>query len=124
MSKYEKPPIRNGEIYCSPWCGGGCKYSDYEKATKDANMVANELGDGWVPHVWENLGWKYKVVNGECNIHLNKTGKCWGDIMLNGIQIWADGYTPRGVLENLKIKVDDYVATVNDFREIVERLSP
>ena len=52
----------NGEIYCSPGCGGRCKKADFDLATERADRLCEQLGDGWNPQVWENLGWHYSVV--------------------------------------------------------------
>jgi hypothetical protein len=60
---YSQGPRRRGDIYCSPWCGGNCKYADYVKAKEFAAKLCKELGRGWKPHVWENLGWHYEAVS-------------------------------------------------------------
>lgn len=64
MNDFSKPAVRNGDVYCAPWCGGGCTWKAFQKATRDAQMLCDELGDGWVPDVSENLGWHYKAVCG------------------------------------------------------------
>lgn len=53
--------MQPGDLYCSPACGGRCTWAAYQKAKKDANALARKLGKGWVPKVWENLGWWYKA---------------------------------------------------------------
>lgn len=50
-------PVRKGAIYCSPRCGGNCKHKDYLLAVKTAAAMADELGPGWKPVVFENMGW-------------------------------------------------------------------
>lgn len=57
-------PVRAGATYCSPACGNGCTWADYGKAVLAAASLATELGDGWEPEVWENLGWHYRVKKG------------------------------------------------------------
>ncbi len=65
-------PIRDGAVYCSPACGGKCTMEDFEWATKEAEKLARLMGDGWEPHVWENLGWHYRVTNGVAAVHPRK----------------------------------------------------
>ena len=54
-------PVLKGDVYCSPACGGGCKKADFDSATEKAHALANTLGDGWEPYVWENLGWHFEA---------------------------------------------------------------
>lgn len=59
-------PIRNGDIYCSPACGGGCTFAAYENAHKLANSLAKRLSSPratWTTYVHENLGWHYSVIS-------------------------------------------------------------
>jgi hypothetical protein len=57
-------PKLEGAIYCSPACGGCCKKEDFDRASERAHAVAKMLGAGWVPRVWENLGWHFDVSKG------------------------------------------------------------
>ena len=54
-------PILSGENFCSPGCGAKCKKKDFDDATERALWLANQLGYGWEPHVWENLGWHFEA---------------------------------------------------------------
>jgi hypothetical protein len=57
---------QNGDIYCSPACGGDCTLKDYREKKRISREVAQLLspgGKGWKPVVWENLGWHCKVVS-------------------------------------------------------------
>lgn len=59
-------PRLRGETYCSPACGGKkgfCTLAAYEKATARALEVVADLGPGWKPEVFENLGWHCSVVS-------------------------------------------------------------
>lgn len=56
-------PVLHGETYCSPACGGGCTKAAHDEATKQAAELAQQLGPGWSPRVWENLGWHFAVVS-------------------------------------------------------------
>jgi hypothetical protein len=71
-------PVRNGKYYCSPACGGHCTYEAFEKATKDAEalaqLCAKEIGGVWKPVVHENLGWHWHVVQEDTNIAIHKGG--------------------------------------------------
>lgn len=54
-------PVRRGKLYCAPACGGGCTVAAFDLAMADACACARALGNGWVPDVYENLGWHWKV---------------------------------------------------------------
>jgi hypothetical protein len=58
-------PVRNGDIYCSPRCGGKCKWDDYTHACDEAVTLAaimkEATGLDWTDRVHENLGWHYSV---------------------------------------------------------------
>lgn len=58
-------PKRRGKFYCSQACGGGthCLWADYQGAKKSAVALAKQLGNGWTPRIWENLGWHFEVVS-------------------------------------------------------------
>jgi len=63
----------DGIFFCSPACGGGkyCKKADYDLAVSRSNAAAEQLGEGWETHVWENLGWHYKVRKGFVTLHFS-----------------------------------------------------
>lgn len=54
-------PKLKGAIFCSPACGANCTKKNFDEATENARRLANQLGHGWEPHVWENLGWHFEV---------------------------------------------------------------
>lgn len=56
-------PVRRGDLYCAPACGGRCTLADFSKASKAAKALARNLGKGWRGRVWENLGWHYEVIS-------------------------------------------------------------
>ena len=62
----------DGQTYCSPGCGRQCRKEWFDHATKRANELAAALGDGWEPHVWENLGWHWSAIKGDAQIHPNE----------------------------------------------------
>ncbi len=65
-------PVRHGKIYCSPSCGHGCTFAQYQRVKKTAEKLANRLGEGWTIRVHENLGWFGSVVSkcGRIKVHL------------------------------------------------------
>ena len=54
-------PISDGPTYCAPACGSRCTRAAYDRAEACAGLLARTLGPGWIPRVWENLGWHYSV---------------------------------------------------------------
>lgn len=54
-------PRLNGKMFCSPACGGKCKKADFDLATDGASALVSQLGRGWEPRVWENLGWHFEA---------------------------------------------------------------
>lgn len=76
MSRGEKfnegwTPVQRGEIYCSPRCGHGCTRAAYDRAVTEADELAKRMGDGWLPVIWENGGWHYKVIKGVATIRVH-----------------------------------------------------
>lgn len=61
-------PVRRGDIYCAPACGGKCTWEKFELAQASAAKLADKLGDGWEPNVWENLGWHWGAKRGELRV--------------------------------------------------------
>ena len=112
-TKRDWTPVRNGDAYCSPACGGGpvvCSIKRYEHAHEVANKVARDLGAEWKPDVFENLGWHARVVSpcGRINISLptlpNDSGYTafLGPKEIQPAGKWAEhGRTPRAAIENV-----------------------
>lgn len=63
-------PVANGEFYGSPGCCNAkfCKREDYDRAVEHAAATAAALGEGWSPHVWENLGWHASATKGSISV--------------------------------------------------------
>jgi hypothetical protein len=71
----EWTPRLVGNVFCSPACGGDCKKADFDNSTEAARMLAAQLGRGWIPRVWENLGWHFEVNKGVATVSLERCGK-------------------------------------------------
>lgn len=61
-------PIRDGDVFCAPACGHKCKHADFELATASAAALVAELGEGWLPRVWENGGWNFSATKGTVTV--------------------------------------------------------
>lgn len=72
-------PIRRGMFYGSAACCRAtlCRLVAYDQATVEARQLADHLGPGWEPRVWENLGWHYRVTltSGEDKIEVSADTK-------------------------------------------------
>ena len=53
--------VEEGLRYCAPACGRGCTSRERDITEAKAELLAQTLGPGWTPKVWENLGWHYAV---------------------------------------------------------------
>lgn len=65
-------PVLKGDGYCSPACGGKCKKTAYDYAVQAADELAARLGQGWQPHVWENLGWHFRVSKADSDVRFSR----------------------------------------------------
>lgn len=63
-------PVRKGTIYCAPACGHRCTWTAHQEAQRCAAKLCSDLGAGWQPHVWENMGWHYGAKRGEMTVHV------------------------------------------------------
>ena len=56
---------------CAKWCGSGCTEEAYQKARRGGAALAKQLGKGWKPRVWENMGWHFAAVSscGRLEVH-------------------------------------------------------
>jgi len=81
-------PIRNGDIYCSPRCGCKCKWSDYVACVDGSSELVRELGEGWEPYIYENMGWHFKAIHKE-----------------RGLKVYPNFRPPRE-----RSKIDSYTA--------------
>ena len=70
-------PVRHGDRYCAPACGGGCTFAAYQRAHKDAKKLARRLGTGWTTDVWENLDWHWRVRSACQRITLTPCSSRW-----------------------------------------------
>jgi hypothetical protein len=77
-------PVRKGDVYCSPFCGGNCKLSDWIEAKEATKKVIKELsrayGSVWKARVHENLGWYATVrhASGHLSVSLGSYNRVWG----------------------------------------------
>lgn len=78
------------------------------EAYREAHAMAAQLGSGWIPRVWENLGWYWTVRKGPIEIRPRHGGgyaaefRCPMDAggWRNLVQLWVDGDTPWEALHN------------------------
>lgn len=103
----EWTPVRDGDRYCSPACGGRCRFADYEAATAKAAELAARLTDHfgveWTPRVWENLGWHYKAIRGRHEVGPQpRVGGYWVSLIFEGVgQLHTAGPNPITIIEQL-----------------------
>jgi hypothetical protein len=84
-------PREQGDIYCAPACGRGCTKAEHQRAVDGANKLCALLGTGWIPRVWENLGWYYTAkLEKAVGIYIEVYPRTGGDT-----QFWVDSRLPR-----------------------------
>jgi len=88
-----------GEIYCSPACGLGCTRASYEAAVLASSDLALFHFKGWMPEVWENLGWYWKITKGKAEISPRAGGDGYHCILNTQPPFSTSGETPQAALE-------------------------
>ena len=126
-NKLSRQPRLHGKIFCSPACGLDCTFAAFKEANEKANLLADELedvlGGYWIPEVWENCGWNYKVVSrcGTLKVHpANDSYLAFlGPESLGGR--WSEfGSTPCEAVNNVTQRAKREATEIN---EILERLN-
>lgn len=117
-------PRRNGNTHCSPACGHGCTIQDYREANKAALDLAKRLGTGWVPDVWENIGWHHAALSPGRNIRVLPTKTSGYIAFLSGEA--ETGETPeKAVLTIIKQslnKLNRAAKTLSEVQSVYEAL--
>lgn len=111
-------PVRDGDLYCSPACGFGCTWKDYQEAARDANTLKAALGPGWAVRVSENLGWHYSVHRGKCHVFPPRKSFAEYTAYFNiaGAQFIGRGEYPREAVRQAMAQAHLHVADI--LREI------
>lgn len=100
MKELNWKPIRIGSTYCSPGCGRGCTWNEYQQALKSGDALAKSLGKGWSRKVTENLGWYYYALSPCHRIKVRENGHQSYTAYLEGArQFIGDATTPRAAVE-------------------------
>lgn len=107
-------PVLNGDKYCAPACGSGCTKAAYDLARANALTLATELGEGWEPNVWENMGWHYSAIHsGQMKIvvHRQRDGKyrCFFNAAK---QFIGEADTPTEAFMNAVVEAQSFVDTL------------
>lgn len=130
MTARDWTPRLNGDTYCSPACGMGCKKSAYDDAHRKALALARRMtGKAWIIRVWENLGWHYEIYREGPGIHcsiserFNPDGSVTYTVYFNGRkQIITKGDDPNAALseavQEAKRMANDILDHVALFPEI------
>lgn len=106
-------PILTGDVFCSPACGGKCTKAAYDRAVDAANALVAQLGHGWEPEVWENLGWHYAVQRGVVRVHAYE-GKYEVVVNVEGeAATHTEDADPRKAVEDAKDILTTRVARLN-----------
>ena len=111
-------PIRDGAVFCAPACGHKCKLADFERATASATALVAELGEGWLPRVWENGGWYFSAGKGAATVDYSEScGHFTASIDAGQFgnrheQFSAEGNSPRAAMEAVLAEVEHKIAAL------------
>lgn len=99
------PITRPGGIYCSPGCGFNCAKEDHDEAQRKGAELAQRLGQGWEPVVWENCMWHYAA-----------------RVTWDGPEVrLTHGYEPGKAREGHREGIDDYTCHLNTNPQFIGR---
>jgi hypothetical protein len=98
------------------------------EAQNHGDALARELGEGWTPRVWENLGWHYSAMSSSDTISVHQTysnnrylalahtsGGSGGQPGLTG-----QGDTPRKAVEDTIARIRAEIAKLESWLEGVD----
>lgn len=121
MRDKSRKPVLRGKIYCAPFCGAKCTKAAFDKATKEAKALAKQLGKGWKPCVWENMGWHWAVVNE------SKSMKLYKDLDYVGYSAWLEPEKHLGIgfqwIRNGKTPEQAVLNVITEFRNFTKRVN-
>lgn len=111
-------PILDGEVYCAPACGCKCKLVDFKRATASAAALVADLGDGWQPRVWENLGWHFSASKGSATVDYSEsdghfTASIDAGLFRQRHELFrAVGVSPRAAVEAALAEIEHKIAAL------------
>ncbi len=122
-------PVRCGNVYCSPSCGSGCTKVAHDRAQREVALLVGQLGRDWTPHVWENMGWHFRVTKGCAAVWPSKDGSAirgdyeirewYATVSPQGRQFLRVAETPgEAMLAAHKAACEDMVAIATDLRAL------
>lgn len=119
-------PVRKGDVYCSPACGGQCKYKAYQWAKRQSAKLVKQAGPGWTARVWENLGWHYAISSPTRHVKVHPS--CGGGDFLaflgpascSGGDFTAYGKTVQEAVRNVVAKARESVGDLEQILASVE----
>ena len=123
MKKLSWKARRIGDQFCSPACGHGCSFVAYELAVQESKKLAKELGKGWRPVVWENLGWHWKAAKPYFSVHgmADHYSVYLDTDRDSGAGLWcADAKTPHAAVRKVIRKVHRELGGLTRFFEKIE----
>lgn len=108
---------RDPHVHCGDLCGRGCSFNEFMSAQEGAYRAELRM-PGWEGHVWENMGWFWRLERkaGDVtwNLALNTRG-LWECYSYGASQqVWTIGYADPD---------DAVAAAVNALTQQVARVS-
>jgi hypothetical protein len=137
LNPQQYTPQRNGRFYCAPFCGAGCLWRDYRAAVLSADQLCAELGEGWVPDVFENGGWYWAVSWGErqavgrglIDLHPRLDTKTRSPMSFSAwlqtdLQVIAEGKTAQEALLALRKAINDRIDALQQGKRALQSMLP
>lgn len=111
-------PIKNGEEYCSPLCGGKCTYSAYLRAIENGDKLASQAGKGYTRVVRENVGWHFSAIDSSGHMKVYRDGNRNYSALFGGLGPGGI-YTGRG--STAKSAIIDAINKAKKHRDTIDK---
>lgn len=89
-----------------------------------ANKLAAEIGDGWKPRVWENMGWHWSAKKAHAAVHFSRLSETY-TAYINGkdVQVIGCGATARDAVADGLAKLDALIEQLQRERQALVGVS-
>lgn len=95
------------------------------EALQKAEALATELGKGWAPSVWNNLGWYYSAVKCcMCQVHINSDRSSYTCYTNASKQFIGRGATPTAAYQDSLNQMEAFIKQLQDELNLIHGTKP